>query len=477
MNNRTFCFVLLSLSLLLLCTPLVLHAQWEPDRRLTFNDCSAFTSSNNAWCVAAGPQGDVHVVWCDDRIDPYVNWEIYYKRSTDAGRTWLPDVRLTWNPEISNTPSVAVSVNSVHVVWCDHRDGNPEIYYRRGLAWNPEIRLSRDSNASECPSLAASGPYIYAVWQDDRDSVNSPEIYFRRSTNWGKSWLVETRLTYNGSQSLSPSIAAFDSMVYIVWHDFRDDNWEIYYKRSTNWGLSWSSDIRLTNHTFWSQYPSIAASGSGVHVVWNGYWDDCDIFYKRSTDGGTTWLSDTNITAAPLNSYYPSIAAYGPNIHVVWDDLRNVNDEIYFKCSTDGGSTWSVDTNLTNIPDSFSIYPSVAVSGTVVHTVWMDNRDTHWDNCEIYYKRNPTGNPIGIETPNLAEENIPYSPFRTTPNPFTTFAFISGHEGENFALYDVSGRRVGVYRGDRIGEGLRAGVYFVRAEEGKRKPLRVVKIR
>jgi hypothetical protein len=46
-----------------------------------------------------------------------------------------------------------------------------------------------------------------------------------------------------------------------------------------------------------------------------------------------------------------------------------------------------------------------------------------------------------------------------------------------FALYDISGRRVGTYRGDRIGEGLRAGVYFVRALEGKAGLARIVKVR
>ena len=41
----------------------------------------------------------------------------------------------------------------------------------------------------------------------------------------------------------------------------------------------------------------------------------------------------------------------------------------------------------------------------------------------------------------------------------------------------MTGRRVGVYRGDRIGEGLVPGVYFIRALEGKAGPVRVVKVR
>jgi len=64
-----------------------------------------------------------------------------------------------------------------------------------------------------------------------------------------------------------------------------------------------------------------------------------------------------------------------------------------------------------------------------------------------------------------------------SPNPFSSFASVLGHERDRFVLYDISGRRVGTYKGDRIGEGLRAGVYFIRAESGDARPVRVVKLR
>jgi hypothetical protein len=48
---------------------------------------------------------------------------------------------------------------------------------------------------------------------------------------------------------------------------------------------------------------------------------------------------------------------------------------------------------------------------------------------------------------------------------------------EQFNLYDIAGRKVGTYRGDRIGEGLSAGVYFIRREGEGGTLARVVKIR
>jgi hypothetical protein len=53
------------------------------------------------------------------------------------------------------------------------------------------------------------------------------------------------------------------------------------------------------------------------------------------------------------------------------------------------------------------------------------------------------------------------STFKITPNPFTSFATLPGHENERFTLYDNAGRRVGAYWGNRIVEGLSPGVYFL----------------
>jgi hypothetical protein len=63
------------------------------------------------------------------------------------------------------------------------------------------------------------------------------------------------------------------------------------------------------------------------------------------------------------------------------------------------------------------------------------------------------------------------------PNPFIGYSRVSGHEHEYFTLYDVTGERVGIFRGDRIAEGLAPGVYFIRGENSAFSPARIVKIR
>jgi hypothetical protein len=63
------------------------------------------------------------------------------------------------------------------------------------------------------------------------------------------------------------------------------------------------------------------------------------------------------------------------------------------------------------------------------------------------------------------------------PNPFVSYARVPGHEKERFALYDITGRKIGVYPGEKIGGNVPAGVYFLMAENKGSAPVRVVKIR
>jgi len=261
--------------------------------------------------------------------------------------------------------------------------------------------------------------------------------------------------------------------------------------QSKNANAQWEADVRLTNATESSCTKSnwcIAANGNIVHVVWYDNRDsNWEIYYKRSTDGGITWGADTRLTNAISDSWLSSIAVIGSFVHVVWMDKRDGNEEIYYKRSTDGGINWGADTRLTN-NTSWSEFPSIAVSGSLVHVVWSDYRD---GNFEIYYKRNPTGNLIGIQ--NISTE-IPsyYSLSQNYPNPFnpsTTIRYELPRSGSvRLWVYDVMGREVemlvnetqaaGIYEAVWDGTRFASGVYFYRlTAEGFRETRMMLLIR
>jgi hypothetical protein len=440
-----------------------LFAQWEPDVRLTYNDSSSGTSYNNAWCVAA-TGNTVHVVWSDGRIGE----RIYYKRSLDCGTSWSADSCLTDSPGPSYLPSIAVSNSFVHLIWSDFRDGDEEIYYKRstdgGSNWEPDQRLTFAAGLSEVSSAAVSGSDVHIVWWDNRSGGTA--IYYIRSTNSGLQWFPDTCLSQASTDSWA-SVAASGTTVHVVW-DVRPG--VVYYKRSSDRGASWSPTIQLSSRT--AMAPCVASLDSLVHVTWEGpsiggYYQ---IFYKRSTDGGMSWLPDT-ILPSGLGSFLPSICVSGRVVHVVW---FSSSEDIFYNHSTDNGISWQTFyTQLTN-DTCRSEYSSVAASDSAVHVVWMDNRDGNW---EIYYKRNSTGNLVGTEGLKATQRQVFERNIYIVPNPFTSFATVPGHSTDRFTLYDISGRRVGTYKGDRIGADVPPGVYFLKDETGHSKPLRIVKLR
>jgi hypothetical protein len=426
----------------LLLIPTESIAQWQVDVRLTNDILTSYTSLNNAWCVAS-TGNNVFAVWFDERDG---NPEIYYKRSTDGGISWEADARLTNTNAQSNVPSIALSGSDVHVVWRDVQDGNAEIYHKHstdnGTTWGTDTRLSNNTSASDFPSVSVSGSDVHVVWRDFRN--NDDEIYYKHSTDSGTNWGLETRLTNSSGLSEEPSVSTSGSFVHVAWYDSRDlnGNVEIYYKRSTDSGTSWGADTRLTNNPATSYEPSISVSESVVHLVWRDDRDgNFEIYYKRSTDNGTNWSADTRLTNASGDSWYPSVSVSNSFVHTVWQENRDGNFEIYYKRSTDSGTSWEADTRLTS-NDYFSWYPSVSSSGSGVHVVWQDFRDGNW---EIYYKRDPNGNVTGIENVN-SELATAFKLEQNYPNPFNPSSIIGYRLSVNsmvtLKVYDLIGREV-----------------------------------
>ena len=369
----------------------LLWAQWEPDVRLTFDTAISTSSQWGSWGIAS--RGDtVHVVWYDKRDD---NYEIYYKRSTDAGLTWGADTRLTNDLSYSRLPSIALSGSLVHIVWKDNRDGHYETYYKRsvnrGETWENDVRLTNTpSYNSNTMSVSACGLWVHVVWSINNSPLGPVIIRYKNSADGGLTWGPETWVTGALTLAFNPTVACSETNVYIVWRDVNSKH--LFFNHSLDGGLIWGDETQLTDDlAIQPNYPSISVSGSVVHVVWNDRRDgDFRIYYKRSGDGGLTWCPDTRLTNNLDIETPPNIASKDSVINIVWQDLRNANYDIYFLRSSDAGLSWEPETQLTN--DALdSKGPSVSISGSLSHVSWMDDRD---GNFEIFYKRNPIGGVI-----------------------------------------------------------------------------------
>jgi hypothetical protein len=101
-------------------------------------------------------------------------------------------------------------------------------------------------------------------------------------------------------------------------------------------------------------------------------------------------------------------------------------------------------------------------------------------NYDVYLIKTDSTGRVGVEVKKVSPP-VRGFPFSVCPNPFISFAAVPYHESERFELYDISGRNVGTYKGNRIGQNLVPGVYFLRplalTPRSSAPTLRIVKVR
>jgi len=208
-----------------------------------------------------------------------------------------------------------------------------------------EQRITFISMESTCPQIQAFGNNLHVIWKQ--------------------------------KEAASP---------WLSWED-------IYYKNSMDGGKTWSTDKKLSDYSnlspiwMWeflnSEAALIKVNGNNIHVVWqiktrltnNNY----EIFYVRSTDGGFTWTHPVNISNNPADQTSPYIAIDGNNIAVIWEDWRNGMSEVYLTKSINNGTSWSSPTRVTyvtNQPDTGSGIPwtvanQVAISGNNIFISYL----------------------------------------------------------------------------------------------------------
>ena len=369
----------------------------------------------------------VYAVWQDNRNWLTSGFDIWFNRSTDGGGTWdfTKEQRLTDNPCNQFNGEIMATGSTVYVFWTDDRDGlcdswgmdnitgyhkyRTEIYYRKstdyGATWGPEVRVTYYNSAKYLSGdIEAIGNNVYVAWNDSRNNSESTssnhDIFFTMSSDSGINWLPEKRLTskttagFTGGVSCSGKnaggveMAVSGGIVFVVWEDLRNQatkGADVWSRRSQDNGMTWEREKRLTSFSGNERKPVVAASGSNFIVAWE---DDravatngISLAYIRSIDNGTTWSKWAWMAISTgSNKCDHMFVASGNYWYGVWTDTRNQATsglDLFYKYSLDGGLTWNGGLGgiqlTSEVHDQYS--GSLAADMNVLNVIWEDTRN------------------------------------------------------------------------------------------------------
>ncbi|MCK4457463.1 MAG: exo-alpha-sialidase [Thermoplasmata archaeon] len=319
-------------------------------------------------------------------------FEVFYRRSTDNGVTWSEEMMLSDDDiEGSGSPQIAVNGDNVFVVWSDCRGSSvKELYYANssdnGETWSENKALTSDDGFnSEWPLVALDEDMIHIVWGDERDGQH--EVYYRNSNDGGATWSEERRLTNWTLGTDGPDgIDIYEFYVHVLLTRYVG-NWESFYTRSEDGGSTWSSPIPIVDMDGRnSESRDLSASGSMVNICWmDAKSSVAEIFYRNSTDNGITWNPEVRISNSSVEAEQCHMAISPPDIHFAWYDKKAGNAEIFYRNSTDMAVSWNEEVRLTYV-NGLSAQPRIELSGNYIHLVWLDKR---FGDPRILYKRHP----------------------------------------------------------------------------------------
>jgi hypothetical protein len=110
-----------------------------------------------------------------------------------------------------------------------------------------------------------------------------------------------------------------------------------------------------------------------------------DIYFKASTDNGTTFSKSKKLSNDTGSSTDPRIAVSGKsNVYLVWRNSTSNNTDILFQASGDDAVNFGNTINLSKNP-LLSGSPQVAISGNNLYVVWIDGITV--EKGDIYFKR------------------------------------------------------------------------------------------
>jgi hypothetical protein len=291
--------------------------------------------------LAIDSQGVFHLVFDDggdeeSEICPGCA-DIFYRRSSDGGRTWSYPVNLSRSPTGSGRVQIEIDSNDIiHVVWdegWDRLSGQGEPIFSTyissldgGESWSSPTSFSYPEGTNAQLAVGSDGQGgVVVAWR----ATSRPEIYYAWSSDNGASWSPPTVIPNIFAAPWTSPFDVYDMATDSGGHIHlmvvgrpspEEDRLGVYH---LEWdGTSWSPPTAIYRGAGFPEYPKIVISeGNKLHVAWfvrETIWEggSREIWYSNGQSASPAQTpvppptSTPTLTATPLATATPTATPY-----------------------------------------------------------------------------------------------------------------------------------------------------------------------
>ncbi|MGA7370034.1 MAG: sialidase family protein [Nitrososphaeraceae archaeon] len=225
--------------------------------------------------------------------------------------------------------------------------------------------------------ISSAGLFYSITYLSDLRASNLPGSEVKDLMN--QSLAIEFDDTMNISNNTEDSVygqvRSSDDNIYIVWQESvpgnTDRNYEIFFKKSSDEGNSFGEKIQLSNNVGFSEHPQMASEDKNVYVVWADNTNvNKQIYFKKSNNGGDSFGKQMLLSYGNSNAYNQEISSFENDVHIVWlEKIPNGPYRIMLASSNDGGNVFHKAIILSENATA-QTYPKISAFGNHVYVAW-----------------------------------------------------------------------------------------------------------
>ena len=356
-------------------------------------DGSQWSNTQNVISSYINPTTRDTIIFKGQQIAVDKNGEAFYEVSYDegiGGDVWLSTLSLAsiqdWFPlsgQWSNPVVISSKVNQLssislicgekqtpHLFWLQN-DTSPTsvksaIMYSSwdGQAWLQPIEIvTADNNLILSFNAVADRGKIFLVWEIGVTGQVFFSLVDETEALLPSAWSDPVQLTQDQAGGSSPNISVGNQgNIYVTYTVPVNDNRGVYFVKSEDSGINWSSSISLGSPTSdWNVIDKsslYSISTNLLNMLWvehpiDGRNGTAKIFSDMSLDNGKTWV-EPKIVAEGDISWAKLYAVSGGVLHRFWQNMdQNHNYVTWHQFSVDGGISWNLPTNPFGVVSPF----------------------------------------------------------------------------------------------------------------------------